>query len=113
MLPQVSLARARAALVLDEGVEHTDNNSLDFTVSDHCRTFLDVKKIMSNISILSLTEPFVPQSLIHGFSKNTRSPIRSLLQYNNRSHKSSSGLSKNRYVLILRLVFIIETHLDR
>ena len=44
MLPQVSLARARAALVLDEGVEHTDNNSLDFTVSDHCRTFLDVKK---------------------------------------------------------------------
>ena len=74
MLPQVSLARARAALVLDEGVEHTDNNSLDFTVSDYCRTFLDVKN-MSNISIPSLTEPFMPQSLIHGFSKNTQSPI--------------------------------------
>ena len=47
MLPQVSLARARAALVLDEGVEHTDNNSFDFTVSDNCRTFLDVKKYHS------------------------------------------------------------------
>ena len=55
MLPQVSLARARAALVLDEGVEHTDNNSFDFTVSDNCRTFLDVKNIMSDISIPSLT----------------------------------------------------------
>ena len=90
MLPQVSLARARAALVLDEGVEHTDNNSFDFTVSDHCRTYVDVKKIsvcciiLFNIHISILEKKTLGDKLlsikITAFGLNFRPTYQSLLR---------------------------------